>query len=105
MSRVSSLEDTWIIRFRFHGEIKSSLVTAKGHKRAERLAKSYPNVIGVSKARKAYYRIANDELNTFTNNIMKDIAQPKMSPLAMDEFIWLRRNKRIGNSIKDKKEA
>jgi len=36
---------------------------------------------------------------------MKDIAQPKMSPLAMDEFIWLRRNKRIGNSIKDKKEA
>ena len=101
MSRVSSLGDTWIIRFRVHGKINTSLVTAKDHKRAERKAKAYPNVIGVSKARNDVFRIANDELKTFTNNLMKEIAKPALTPLAMDEFIWKRRKKRVENRSKE----
>ncbi len=102
MSRAATIEKTWMVRFRVKGETKTALVKAKDHKRAERLADAYPNVIGVSKATNDYYRIADAELRTFTNDLMKDIAKPKMSPLAMDEFLWMRRNKRFENKSKDK---
>ena len=105
MSRASTLDDTWKIRFHTGGQIKTAFVIAKDHKRAERLAQAYPNVIGVSKARRDFYRIADSELHTLTNEMMKDIAQPKMTPLAMDEFLWMRRKKRIDNKNKDKKDA
>ena len=44
---------------------------------------------------------------------MKEIAQPKSTPLAMDEFLWLRkpakvmedRAKRVENQNKDKKDS
>lgn len=104
MSRASSLEDTWKIRFRDDDRIKTAFVTAKDHKRAERLAQSFPNVIGVSKATRDYYRIKESELTKITTELIKDIAQPKLTPLALDEFIWLRRNERRENMAKDKKE-
>ena len=106
MSRVSTLDDTWKVRFRSGGQVKTSLVIAKDHKRAERRANlNYPNVISVSKAKEDYYRIIGDEQNHFTDRLMKDIAKPKMSPLAMDEFLWMRRVKRIDNRDKDKKDT
>jgi hypothetical protein len=105
MSRSATIEETWKIRFRVHGHIKTALVTAKDHKRAEGLAHSYPNVISVSKASNDYYRIERRELITFTDKLMADIAQPKMSPLALDEFIWMRRNKRVENREKDKTDS
>lgn len=101
MSRSATIEETWKIRFRVQGRIKTALVTAKDHKRAEGLAHTYPNVISVSKASNDYYRIERRELLTFTDKLMADIAQPKMTALAMDEFIWMRRNKRIENRDKD----
>ncbi len=105
MSRSSSLENTWKIRFRFDGRTKTAFVIAKDHKRAERLAQSYPNVIGVSKATRDYIRIETKNFKTFTDKIMENIAQPKLSPLAMDEFLWLRRNKRIDNRDKDRLDS
>lgn len=106
MSRASTLDDTWKVRYRSSGEIKTSLITAKDHERAERKAQlRYPNILSVSKAREDYYRVTGDERNLFTTRLMEDIAKPKMSPLAMDEFLWLRRNKRIENKDKDKKET
>lgn len=105
MSRVSSLWDTWKIRFRDDDGIKTAFVTAKDHKRAERLAQSFPNVIGVSKASRDYYRIKQSELAKVSTELIKDIAQPTMTPLAMDEFLWMRRNKRIENKNKDKQDT
>jgi len=105
MSRAATIEDTWKIRFRSKGQIRTSLVTAKDHKRAERLAQAYPNVISVAKARNDYYRIANSELRSVSNELMKDIAQPTTTPLAMDEFLWMRRNRRVENRKRDGQKA
>lgn len=102
MGRHNRREEVYLIRFRSHSEVKTASVIAVSQKRAEGLAGSFPNVIGVSKAQKVYDRILNKELTTLTDRIMADIAQPRMSPLAMDEFLWLRRNKRIENKDKDK---
>ena len=100
--RCAALDDTWKIRFRSNGQIKTSFVNAKDHKRAERLANSFPNVISVSKARNDYVRIEKADFSKFTDELMKDIAKPQMTPLAMDEFLWMRRNRRIENKNKDK---
>jgi hypothetical protein len=102
MGRKNNRAEVYLVRFRSHSQVKTASVVAVSLKRAESLAESFPNVIGISKAQKVYDRIMNKELVTFTDKIMADIAQPKMSPLAMDEFIWLRRNKRIENRDKDK---
>jgi len=106
MSRTSVLEAPWKVRFRVGNEIKTSIIIAKDHKKAERKAQlTYPHILGVSKANEDYYRVTGDEGNLFATRLMRDIACPKMSPLAMDEFLWLRRTKRIENKDKDKKES
>jgi hypothetical protein len=105
MSRRNNREQIFTIRFRSSGMVKTASVMALSHKRAERLAEAFPNVIGVAKARGIYDRMVNKELTQLTTELIQDIAQPKLSPLAMDEFIWLRRNKRRENMNKDKKES
>lgn len=102
MSRHTSLENTWKVRFRDDGMVKTAFVVALDHKHAERLADSFPNVIGVSKATRDYFRIEQHEITRLSTELIKDIAQPKMTPLAMDEFLWMRRNKRVENKNKDR---
>lgn len=102
MGRHNHREQVYNIRFGTHSVVKEASVIALNHKQAERLASAFPNVKSVSKARRDYERIMESEFKTFTTKIMEDIAQPAMTPLAMDEFIWLRRNKRIENREKDR---
>lgn len=102
MPRHNNRERVYNIRFGTHSVVKEASVIALDHKQAERMARAFPNVKSVSKAQKDYDRIMESEFKTFTTRIMEDIAQPAMTPLAMDEFIWMRRNKRIENKERDK---
>jgi hypothetical protein len=108
MGRHNNREQVYIVRFgvhNFHDTPKKANVIAMSHKQAERMAKDYPDVKSVAKAQKVYDRIENRALVDFTTKLMQDIAQPKMTPLAMDEFLWMRRTKRIENRDKDKKDT
>lgn len=100
MSRASTLEQTFKISW--DNGRKSKLVNVKGHERAERIAKSYPDVVSVAKVDpiKVYGVLAN----RITDELMEDIANPKMSPLAFDEFLWMRRKNRRKNRIINKKK-
>ena len=102
MSRRNNREQVYKIRFRDDGMIKTSIVTTANRSRLESMARSYPNVIGVSKATNNVRGMIGVELKNLTTELMKDIAQPKMTPLAMDEFLWMRRNKRVENKNKDR---
>ena len=105
MGRKNNRMESFGVRFKDNGRIKTAVVEAVGHERAERKASAFPNVISVHKL--FYDRIIYHEVNEIkkTTDLMQDIAQPKMSPLAMDEFIWMRKNKRkqnLENKSKDK---
>jgi hypothetical protein len=105
MSRAATLENKWKIRF-YSGRsrISTAIITAKDHKRAERKAQSFRGihgVISVSKLSDDYERIEKKELKIMTERVIED-NKNILSPLAMDEFIWLRRNKRLENKYKDK---
>lgn len=102
MPRHNNREQVYNIRFGTHSVVKEASVVALNHKQAERMAMNFPNVKSVAKARKDYDRIVESEFKTFTTRIMEDIAQPKMSPVAMDEFLWIRRRNRLANRDKDK---
>jgi len=99
MSRNSTIEETYKIRFRVNGFIKTSFVNAKDHQRAKNMAHNYPNVLSVSKASNDYVRIERSQLKTFADKIIEE-SKP-LTALQMDEFIWMRRNKRIENKQKD----
>ena len=105
MSRAATLDNKWKIRF-YSGSSRVStvIVTAKDHKRAEKKAKMFRGihgVISVSKLTRDYEHIEKSELRILTNKVMED-NKKQFSPLAMDEFLWLRRKKRIENKDKDK---
>jgi hypothetical protein len=86
-----------------HGQVKESTVIAYDHKKAERLACDFPNVISVAKATKDYDRIVNREFSNFSEHVIADNKPLEpVSAIAMDEFIWQRRNKRRDNMFKDK---
>ena len=102
MGRHNNREQVFIVRFGTHSVVKEASIIALNHKQAEKMASDFPNVKSVSKAKTVYDKIVMNEFNQFTTKLMEDIAQPRMTPLAMDEFIWLRRNKRIENKEKDK---
>ena len=102
MPRHNNREEVFTIRFGTHSTVREATRIAVDHKQAERIARTFPNVKSVAKANREYYRIADSEMRTMTNNIMKDIAKPKISPIAMDEFLWMRRTRRIENKSKDK---
>jgi hypothetical protein len=99
MSRSSTYEETFKIRFRINGIVKTSFVVAKDHHRAKSMARNYPNVLSVSKASNDYIRIERSELKTFSDKVIEE-TKP-LTALQMDEFIWMRRNKRIENKQKD----
>ena len=102
MSRHNNREAVYKVRFRNEGMVKTATVVALNYEQAERMARSFLKVISVAKARRDYDRIVAKEFADFTTELIKDIAQPKLTPLAMDEFIWLRRNQRRENIPKDK---
>ena len=102
MGRHNNREQVYTIRFGTHSVVKEASVIALNHKQAERMAGDFPNVKGVAKARRDYDKIIARELIDLGTNLMKDIAQPSMTPLAMDEFLWMRRNKRVENKNKDR---
>jgi hypothetical protein len=105
-SRTATLENKWKVRY-YSGQsrVSTAIITAKDHKRAERKAqlmfKGIHGIIGISKLSDDYERIERKELKIMTERIIED-NRNILSPLAMDEFIWLRRNKRIENRSKDK---
>jgi len=99
MSRTSTYEETFKIRFRINGIIKTSFIVAKDHQRAKSMAHNYPNVISVSKASNDYVRIERSELKIFSDKVIEE-SKP-LTALQMDEFIWMRRHKRIENKQKD----
>lgn len=102
MSRKNKREQVYIVRFGTHSVSQKASVIAIDHKHAERIAKKFPNVKSVAKAQRDYDRITNSEFARKTMDLVQDIAQPKMTPLAMDEFLWLRRRNRINNKRKDR---
>jgi hypothetical protein len=101
MGRHNNREQVYIIRFGTHSVVKKASVIALNHNQAERMAQNFPNVKGVFKAQRDYEGIERGEFRNFTNKVMAD-NKPMMTALALDEFIWLRRNKRIENKDKDK---
>lgn len=103
MSRSSAIEETYKIRFRINGIVKTSFVVAKDHHRAKAMAHSYPNVLSVSKASNDYIRIERSELKIFSDKVIEE-TKP-LTALQMDEFVWMRRNKRIENKEKDKMDS
>ena len=108
MGRHNNREQVYTVRFGVHNFRESpqeASVIAMNHKQAERMAKAFPNVKSVAKAKTAYDRIVRSELSDFTTKLMQDIARPKMTPLAMDEFLWMRRSRRVENKNKDKKDT
>jgi hypothetical protein len=99
MGRSNGRTLTFEARFVSGGKVKSAIIEARDHKRAERKAQEFPHLLSVEKIG---YKAGLGLLATkLTDDLMKDIAQPRMSPIAMDEFLWLRRNKRIQNKVKD----
>lgn len=100
MSRKNKREGVWEIRFRDNGTIKTGTVTTFDNKMAKRLAKSYPNVISVRK--RFYDRIIYHEVNEVVKHVEAEQQKVSTNPLAMDEFLWMRRQKRIKNRVKDK---
>jgi len=78
-----------------------AFITASNAKKANDIAHNrYSHIISVSKAGNDYIRIENRQLKNFEEKV---IADNKVNAIALDEMLWLRRNKRIENKEKDKK--
>ena len=102
MGRHNQRETVYLVRFRSHGEVKTASVVAASQKRAESLAGSFPRVVSVAKAQEVYTKIENKAMRVINSRIMSENIVPRLSPIAMDEFLWIRRTKRIENKDKDK---
>lgn len=81
-------------------KIQTAFITASGAKRADDIAHHrFHHIVSVSKASDSYIRIERSQLKSFEKKVLAD---NKPNAIALDEMLWLRRNKRIENKGKDK---
>lgn len=87
-------------------KIQTAFITAFGAKKADDIAHHrFSHIVSVAKASDSYIRIERSQLKTFEQKVLADNKIIRVSPIALDEMLWMRRNKRIENREKDKKDT